>query len=94
MGDRAVPDSEPWDVHQHRDELCVSMFNTVYHPERGVLCQSKRSYDGTIYDPIAFKDKKSAEGWIAKGYISEIQEAFHCLAIGFSLVMFKPRESP
>jgi len=82
---------ERWDCHQHRDELRVSPFSTVYHPVKGVLSQCVRKYDGEIYDPIRFKDEKFAADWIRSGCIADIQEAFGCLAIGFSLVMFKPR---
>lgn len=73
-----------WDCHDHRDELNVSDSCTVYHQEQGVLCYGEKcKWNLKLYHPIVFKSKAAANKWIESGCISEIQESFRCLDIGF-----------
>lgn len=82
-----------WDVHQHKDELCVSDAATIYHPEHGQLCYCERHWDCLLYHPIQWKDRAAAYKWINEGCIAEIQEGLNCLAVGFSLVSFEKRDT-
>jgi len=78
-----------WDVHDHKDELYVSLFYTVYHPEKGQLCTWERETYAIVYLPIQFKTKALAYKWIESGTIAEIQEGMTCLRVGFTNLCFK-----
>lgn len=78
-----------WNVHQHRDELHVSDWSTVYHYEQGVLCYAEVQFDVVIYYPIQFKNKEQAYIWIKEGCIAMLQEDLGNLSVGFSKELFK-----
>jgi len=79
-----TPATERWNCHDHRDELKVSDFCAVYHPEHGVRCYGEHSWDVAIFHPVLFKDKAAAYKWIESGCIAEIQESFHNLNVCFT----------
>jgi hypothetical protein len=80
---------EKWDVHQHKDELCVSDAATIFHPEHGQLCWCERHWDYLLFHPIKWNDRAAAYKWINEGCIAEIQEGLSCLAVGFSLTCYE-----
>lgn len=82
---------ENWDVHDHKDELSVSDFLTIFHPERGVLCQYVIHWNHIIYQPIKWESREKAYNWIREGTIAEIQESLSNLHICFSFKCFEPR---
>ena len=84
--------TERWNCHEHRDELKVSIFDTVYHEEHGQLCQGHRDYDGTCFVPIQFESKSEAHIWIESGFIAQIQEGLTNLKVGFVTKCWIPRE--
>lgn len=67
-----------------RDNLRVSIFDTVYHPTDGVLCQGNREYGCVVYQPIMFRSRAAAQRWIENGTIAELQESLSNLCIVFS----------
>lgn len=81
---------EEFDCHRHKDELFITIFNTICHPIHGQLCQGFRTYEGTTFHPIVFKDKISANKWIEKGCIAELQEGLSNLKVGFTTNSFVP----
>ena len=83
---------EHWDVHRHKDELQVSDFATVYHPERGQLCQCERQWNVVLYHPIRFNDRSAAYKWIQSGTIAELQEGLMNLGVGFSTVAMESND--
>ena len=82
---------EYWDVTQHRDELQVSDRATVYHTERGHLCQVEKHWDVVLYHPIQFKDRAAAWKWCREGFIAELQEGLGNLGVGFVRETIAPR---
>jgi len=80
-----------WNVHDHKDELCVSSYYTVYHPEKGQLCTWERETYAIVYLPIQFKTKALAYKWIENGTIAEIQERMNCLRVGFTNICFEEK---
>lgn len=83
--------NDRWDPHAHRDELRVSVFYTVYHPEQGQLCQGHRELYGTVFVPIQFASREQARKWIQEGCIADLQESLTNLQVGFVLSCFLPR---
>lgn len=81
-----------WDCHECRNELCISYFNTIYHPEHGQLCQAEKHWDGILFHPFHFGSKQAAQKWIETGFIAELQEDLSNLGVGFTTVCFKARE--
>lgn len=86
-------ETDRWDVHEHKNELCVSNRATIYHAERGQLCISELHWDCVLSYPLQFKDKAAAYKWIESGTIAEIQESLGVLQVGFSDRCFMPRPS-
>lgn len=73
-----------WDVHKHREELMVSDMATIYHHDKGVLCQLEKHIYVLIYHPIQFKSRDEAFKWIKDGCIADLQESLCNLSVGFS----------
>jgi hypothetical protein len=80
-----------WNCHEHRDELKVSEFCSVYHPEHGQLCVFEKHWDVVLSYPIQFKDKAAAHKWVREGYIAELQEGLGTLMVGFTKDCMKER---
>lgn len=75
-----------------RDDLRVSGWNTIYHVEKGVLCQGFRESGGWLFHPLIWKTPEAARDWIKKGTIGELQESLTNLAVGFRVECFKPNK--
>lgn len=72
-----------------QNELQVSIFNTVYHPELGQLCQGHRQYGCYVSVPIRFNSREDAWKWIREGTIGRLQEGLNNLHVGFTNSMVK-----
>lgn len=83
---------EPWDCHEHKDEMFVCN-KVVCHPEHGQLCFLSTTFQNsgkyTVSSPIEFNTEAAAQKWIDSGCIGEIQESLNYLHVGFTNVMVK-----
>jgi hypothetical protein len=76
--------SEKWDCHKHKDELRVTAFLTIFHPDHGQLCLMKNHQDCLVFHPIVFESHQQACEWIREGSIADLQAKLCTLAIQFS----------
>lgn len=80
-----------WNCHEHKEELRVSDFCTIYHPDTGQLCIGEHHWNCVLFYPIEFKTKTEAKKWIEEGTIAQLQEAYGNLDIGFTKLCFSNR---
>lgn len=69
---------DPWNVHEHKNELHISKNCTIYHIVHGQLCFREREIysekrDIIFYYPVQFGSVSDAERWIKEGTIKELE---------------------